>query len=414
MGLKRFEELGDKKGEAEALDMVIGAYCKMEKFDQALSSAEKALGLAQDLDDKVMESKLSNVISTLHFQMGQYDKSLQVGEDALALVTEVGESSEQADAYLTLAEAHYQKGDQRMSLQVCNDMRNHFQKVADPKSEAAALMAVAQIQVEMEQLDQAASAASKAQTLMSEQSDPKGEGYALRLTAEIQTRKKEYKSAARSAERARTLFRELGDDMQETAALYLVAQNYFMLAVEEGAKVGEAKFTKGAKDALDKSTKAADGAVKMARDLLADNGQELLAYSLSVQAQCMMMLNKPDDALRSADEAVILFREVGSDNNEASALLLSADALRLTRSYDESDAAAREALSLFQKTQDAKGEELANRILGFLEEIQEKLNQQWMQQQAAQNPMQWQQMNMQYQPQEDMGGAPEQAQSLAR
>lgn len=251
---------------------------------------------------------------------------------------------------------------------------------------------------------------------MSEHADPKGEGYALRQTAEIQMRKKEHKAAARSAERARTLFRELSDDMQETAALYLVAQNYFLLSVEEGAKVGEnSRLSKGAKDALDKATKAVDSAVKMARDLLSDNGQELLAYSLAVQAQCLMMLNKPDDALRSADEAVILFREIGSDNNEASALLLSADALRLTRSYDESGAAAREALALFQKTFDAKGEELANRILGFLEQIQEQLNQQWMAQQAAQNPMQWQQMNMQFQPQEqDGGGMPEQAASLAR
>merc|ERR550525_1267341 len=178
----------------------------------------------------------------------------------------------------------------------------------------------------MEQFDQAATAATKAQTIMGEQSEPKGEAGALRLTAEVQMRKKEHKSAVRSAERARTLFRELGDDAQETAALFLVAQNSFLLSVEEGAKVGEtSRFTKAAKDALDKALKASDGAVKMARDLLSDNGQELLAYSFSVQAQCLMMMNKPNDALRSADEAVILFRETGSYVNEASALLLSAD-----------------------------------------------------------------------------------------
>mmetsp|Transcript_12327 Transcript_12327/g.25001 ORF Transcript_12327/g.25001 Transcript_12327/m.25001 type:complete len:327 (+) Transcript_12327:1-981(+) len=226
-------------------------------------------------------------------------------------------------------------------------------------------------------------------------------------------RNKEYKSALRSAERARTLFREIGDDVQETAALYLVSQNAFELAVDEGAKVGESSLPKAAKDALDKSVKASDGAVKLARDLLSDNGQELLAYSLGVQAQCMMMLKKFDDALRSADEAVILFREIGSDVNEASALLISADALRQTRSYDESGAAAREALGLFQKHGDARGEELSNKIIGFLEEIQQRMQQQWLAQQAAQNPQQWQ-MNMQFAPQEQQGGGGEQAASLAR
>mmetsp|Transcript_32249 Transcript_32249/g.73489 ORF Transcript_32249/g.73489 Transcript_32249/m.73489 type:complete len:640 (-) Transcript_32249:35-1954(-) len=412
-GVKRYQETGEKGSEADALDMLMNAYCKMEKWDQALATAEKALTLYQDLDNKAMEAKVSACISSLHFQLGHFDKALQTGEDALSLVMETGEDSEKADAYLTLAESHFQKGDMKMALQVCNDMRNYFQKSGDVKSEAAALMAVAQIQVDVQEFDQAASAASRAQTIMGEQSDAKGEAFALRMTAEVQMRKKEYKSALRSAERARTLFREIGNDAQETAALYLVASNAFELACDEGAKVGEGSLPKAAKDALDKAVKASDGAVKLARDLLSDNGQEILAYALGVQAQCMMMLKKPEDALRSADEAVILFREIGSDVNEASALLISADALRHTRSYDEAAAAAREALQLFQNHGDGRGEELSNKIIGFIEEIIERRNQQWLAQQAAQNPQQWQ-MQMQFAPQEAQGGGGEQAASLAR
>ena len=74
---------------------------------------------------------------------------------------------------------------------------------------------------------------------------------------------------------------------------------------------------------------------------LADNGQELLAHSLGVQARRLVMTNEPGDGLRSADGAGILFREAGPDNNEASARL-SADALHLTRPSDESEAAGAE------------------------------------------------------------------------
>jgi len=183
------------------------------------------------------------------------------------------------------------------------------------------------------------------------------------------------------------LFREIGVPVQEAACQFLVAQNAFLLAVEEGARVGNTTgLAKSAKEALDKSAKASEGAVRMARELLNSGtagGQELLGYALSVQAQAVMTLGRPDDALRLADESVILFREVRSDVNEGSALLLSADALRATGLYAESMAAAQEALSLFQQAKYVRGEELANVILGFLEKIEEQREQQRLAEQQA-------------------------------
>merc|ERR1712176_1128553 len=197
------------------------------------------------------------------------------------------------------------------------------------------------------------------------------------MVAEISMAKREHKAAVRAAERARTLFRELGDEIGECASLFLVAQNSLCLARDEGAQMqgdpGE-RLSRGAKDALDKAVKMADASVKMARELLSDGTQDLLGACVACQGKVQMYLDKPDEALRCADEGVILFREISDLNSEGFALLLSADALRVTRSYQESKEAAQEALNLFNMVEETKGAELATELLGFIEQIEE---QQW-------------------------------------
>lgn len=132
--------------------------------------------------------------------------------------------------------------------------------------------------------------------------------------------------------------------------------------------------------------------------------------------------NAQVEALKCADEAVILFREVGDLKSEASALLLSADALRIARNYQESKEAANEARKLFQETSDSAGEELANQVLGWLDEIEQQLQEERKLQQAMmaapqmmQQPQQGMpQMQMLSQPIEAPQDMPQQATSVAR
>merc|ERR1712187_546398 len=112
-----------------------------------------------------------------------------------------------------------------------------------------------------------------------------------------------------------------------------------------------------------------------------------------------MLKSKVDDALEASDEAVVIFRECGDYHSEASALLLSADASRVVRNHKESKAAANEALSLYKQFNDTTGEELAQQVLDFIQQIEDSIKQQQMAQQ------QWQQMPMQMmQQQQQQGG----------
>jgi len=198
-------------------------------------------------------------------------------------------------------------------------------------------------------------------------------------------------------------------------SLYLVGSGSIAIAVAEGARVGGGTASRAATDALAKGTKAAESTIKTARDLQETEG--LLASSLCVMAQIHMLHGKPEEALAVSDEAVVLFRDLGSAHSEANALLLSADALRVLRQYRDSGEAAEEALRLFRALDppDPKGEEFAQEILDYLDQIKQQQQQaQQMKAMMAQQAAGGVTPMMMQQQQEAAGDIPPQAVSLAR
>lgn len=410
--VKRFKAVGNKRAEGEALDMLTSAYVATGQYGDALDAAERALGIFQDSGHQQLEAKLSSIISGLHLQMAQFDRALQHGEDAAMLFRETGgETTEKSGAMFNIVESHMQKKDFATALQSASEMRHHFQKDSDTKGEAAALMCMCQVSSHMEKHDDAVSWATRAQVMLGEGGFQYGEGAALRMLAEVLAKKDEHKQAIRAAERSRTIFRELGEKEEEANSLFVVGQEAVALAVAEGARVGEPPGSRAATDALSKAAKSAEVAVKMGREALNVDG--LLGASLCVLAQVHMLHGRPGEALVAADEAVVLFRDAASAISEANALLLSADALRMTMSNKDAGDAAEEALRLFRSLDppDERGESLAQEILSHLAEIKQ-------QQQAAlerQRQMAQQGSNMMtMMTPEDSGAPPEQAVSVAR
>jgi len=410
-GVKRYKARDDRAGEGAALDLLVSAYITTDQLSDALDAAQRAMTLSQDTGNQHMEARMLNAIAGIHLRTGQLDSALQSGEDAVAGFRECGgQTGEKTEAMLNVVEAFIQKKDHSSALQAASEMRAHFQKVGDVRGESSALMTMGQISLEMQQPDEAVASVSKAQAMLGEDGQQFGEATALRLLADALSRKDDHKQALRSAERARAIFRELGESSDEASALYLVSQEAVAIAVSEGAQAGGGAPSRAASDALIKAQKSADMGIKLARELQANNG--ILGSILCITAQVHMLNSKPEEALAAADEAVVLFREIGSAISEANALLLSADALRVVRQYRDSGDAAEEALRLFRSLEspEPKGEEYAQEVLDYLESV--KKQQQQAQMQQAQ--MQAVPMGMTAASSPEGGGVPDQVVSMAR
>merc|ERR1711972_43237 len=213
---------------------------------------------------------------------------------------------EKAESALTLAEANMAKGDESAALQVINDMRTYFQQAGVPKEEAGMLLAAARIALKSGTLDTAISNATRAQVILGEEGDAAGEADALQVVADAHKQKEEYKPSLRAAERARTLYRELGDKAGEALCLFIIAQDSVFVAVAEGARVGEqARFSRAAKDNLDKAQKTADQGIKIGRELMLSPpyAEGLLGATLCVLGQVAMLNSKPQEMQQRQQQA---------------------------------------------------------------------------------------------------------------
>lgn len=405
--LSRFEAEGNKRAEAVTLELLFQAYNSTGRFREALSASERALQIVQDLGDKKLECKQLTSMANLQFSLGELDKALVLGEDALALVKDLGTTEDKISVMQTLSNVHLQRQDYQMASAVVSEMQKHFQVSGDGAGDASALMTLCAIAYAQKDFERALKAAQTAQGIFQEAADSKKEGEALRWICECYMKKEEYKSAVRTAEAARTHFRESGDQTSEAVVLYVLAQSAVSLSVQEGARVENSRASRSSKDALAKGSKAAAAAVKLCREV--PGVEQLLACSLCTLSQASMLNDKPDDALQAGDEAIVLFRNKGDTFSEASALLLSADALRAKRDYQESKAAAQEAYNLFEEVGDSKGKDIAQELLDWLQQYTMPQPNAQMMQMMQQQMGQMQQVNF-----SDQGGMPEAAVSVAR
>jgi len=364
--LSRYEEAGDMHGEAAAQGALFQVYRSGNMIKEALRAGLRAVALYKDLGEGGLECKQLGSIAALYFAAGEYEKALHTGETAEPVVRRQGTTADKVELMQALVNARVALEDVPAALDITRSWLQHFQDSEDDTGRAAACMAQAELALKEGRLDEGSRLVSDAQVVYNESEDAEGEARALRLLCELAVQREEYRMAVRAAEQARHLLRELEDQVGETTMLYLLAQSAVQLAVREGARVEDnARAGKASRDALAKASKAALLAVKQARAL--PEGQQLLGCAVCTLSQVEMLSGRPAEALVAADEGVVLFRDLGDDGSEASALLLSADALRTMASYKESQEAGKEALRLYQACKNEKGEERAEELLKFLE-----------------------------------------------
>lgn len=347
--LCRFEDSGEKACEAQTLRLLSRLHRACARDQQALEAAERALCIYRELGDEEGEGRQLEALASLHGAMGQHQKVLQLASKTPRL-----------GLMRCLVEAHSALQHLGAAREVAEDMERLCETRGDDEGRAAALLLLGTLALREERLEEAARTAGVAQSLCQETQDLRGESQALRLLCDVYARREEHKAAVRAAEQARARLRELGDEAGETEALYLLAQHAVSLAIREGAQVENPRASRSCREALAKASKAAAVSVKQARG----SQPHLLACALCVQSQVEMLSGRLQEALSASDEGVVLFRSLGDDASEASALLLSADALRATSRYAEAQEAAAEALRLFQG--EAKGEARALELLAFL------------------------------------------------
>jgi len=379
---RRFREQGKKEAQVQACTMLIEMYVKADRIDEALSSAQQGLKVCKELGDQARQVSMLVVVARMRFRLAQLSKALVTGRDAFDLMLQLkgsdgkAVSKDKVDLMQVMADSHVNQGDPEAALELVTEMKEHFQQIEDGQGLASSLLLSSILQLRLGKADVATQLANRAQSLFNEEGDMKGEADALKTLGELYWKKSEFKAAVRMGERARALYREVEFTDGELACMYMISENAVRLSVQEGAKVREEPKPRAARDALEKGLKLAEAGLKMARASPQATTPVLRGALLCARAQALTLSDRFEDALRSADEAVLLFRDAGNYQLEANALMLSCDNLRATRQLREAAEAADEALTLYRHVADEQGIKLASDVLESLREHMQPTQQQ--------------------------------------
>ena len=104
--------------------------------------------------------------------------------------------------------------------------------------------------------------------------------------------------------------------------MYMISENAVRLSVKEGAKIySEEPIPRQARDALDKGIKLAEAGIKLAKNTGLTTAPELMGSLLCARAQGLTLKARFEEALACADEAVLIYRDLGCHSGENYGLL---------------------------------------------------------------------------------------------
>ena len=94
--------------------------------------------------------------------------------------------------------------------------------------------------------------------------------------------------------------------------MYMISENAVRLSVKEGAKIfSEEPVPRQARDALEKGIKLAEAGIKLAKTHGLTTAPELMGSLLCARAQGLTLKARFEEALACADEAVLIYRDLG-------------------------------------------------------------------------------------------------------
>lgn len=90
-------EAGDPQGEIEALGSMGVVYVELERWDDARSFLDKALGICEETEDQLNKGKILGNLGMMHARRDDMESAVQAYEQAIAIFQELGETGYEKD-----------------------------------------------------------------------------------------------------------------------------------------------------------------------------------------------------------------------------------------------------------------------------------------------------------------------------
>jgi tetratricopeptide (TPR) repeat protein len=218
--LKIAREVGDKRGEGDALGNLGIAYADLGQPRKAVEFYEQAMVVANQIGDRRGERNALGNIGSVCIESGEPRKAVEFYERALVISSEIGDRHGEAIALNNLGNAYKHLGEPRKAIKYCERALVIVRGIGDRRGEGNALGNLGNACLDMGKPHKAISLYKQSLAIAREIGDRRAEDTALGNLGNIYLGSGEPRKAIEFIEQALTISREIGDRFGEGSLLF--------------------------------------------------------------------------------------------------------------------------------------------------------------------------------------------------
>ncbi|NEP85933.1 MAG: tetratricopeptide repeat protein, partial [Okeania sp. SIO2C2] len=220
------QEVGNRSGEAYALNNIGLVYHSTSQPQKALEYYEQALPVMQEVGNRSGEATTLNNIGELYRNIGQPQKALEYYQKALPVMQEVGNRSGEAYALNNIGLVYHSTSQPQKALEYYEQALPVMQEVGNRSGEATTLNNIGELYRNIGQPQKALEYYQKALPIMQEVGNRSGEAYALNNIGLVYHSTSQPQKALEYYEQALPISQKVGDRLLEATTLSNIAAVY--------------------------------------------------------------------------------------------------------------------------------------------------------------------------------------------
>ncbi|MDQ1041969.1 tetratricopeptide repeat protein [Streptomyces sp. V4I2] len=339
-----YRDLGDRHGEAMALNNLGLALRKMRRFGEAIDAHTQALAIYRDHGDHHREGvALSNLGGALA-GVRRFEEAIDALTQAATIHHDLGDHHKEGGALNNLGLVL--RGVRRFeeAINTLTQAATIHHDLGDRYGEGGALNNLGSALQEVRRFEEAIDAHTQALAIYRDHGDHHGEGVALSNLGSALREARRFEEAINTLTQAATIHHDLGDRYGEGVALNNLG----------GALTGVRRF----EEAINTLTQG----LAIYRDLNDRYGEGRALSDLGI---ALREVRRFEEAIDAHTQALAIYRDLNDHHGEGRALSTLGNALHRVRRFEEAINAHTQAATIYHDLNDHHGEGMALNNLGL-------------------------------------------------
>jgi CHAT domain-containing protein/Tfp pilus assembly protein PilF len=220
--LRIYQDIGDRRGEALALNGIGITYADIQQSARALEYLHQALAIFTELGDRFEQGTALSNIGSIYSDLRQYERALEYLQQALVIRQETGDRAGEWTTLNSIAIAYSGLGQSRQALEFYQQALTSLRAIGDHVDrigERIILQNVGEVYTKLGQYAQALEALQQALTMNRAVGDRLREAAALNNIGFIYVNLGQYAQGLEHYQQALAISIEMGDRIREAATL---------------------------------------------------------------------------------------------------------------------------------------------------------------------------------------------------